>query len=139
MNEILKIEKLNKTYHSLLGETLTLKDISLSIKENSFISIIGSSGCGKSTILNILADLDNDYEGNIIFDKKRIIGYMLQEDSLFEWLTVLDNALLGLKIKRKATKENINYVKELLTKYGLKDFMNKHPSSLSGGMRQRVA
>ncbi len=139
MDEILKIENLNKTYHSLKGEVLTIKDFSLDIKENSFISIIGTSGCGKSTILNIISNLDKDYEGNIIFDRDRIVGYMLQDDSLFEWLTVLENAILGLKIQKKDTKENIEYVKNLLIKYGLKDFINKHPSHLSGGMRQRVA
>ena len=138
MDEILKIENLNKTYHSLKGEVLTIKDFSLDIKENSFISIIGTSGCGKSTILNIISNLDKDYEGNIIFDRDRIVGYMLQDDSLFEWLTVLENAILGLKIQKKDTKENIEYVKNLLIKYGLKDFINKHPSHLSGGMRQRV-
>lgn len=139
MDEILKIENLNKTYHSLKGEVLTIKDFSLDIKENSFISIIGTSGCGKSTILNIISNLDKDYEGNIKFDRDRIVGYMLQDDSLFEWLTVLENAILGLKIQKKDTKENIEYVKNLLIKYGLKDFINKHPSHLSGGMRQRVA
>lgn len=139
MDDILRIENLNKTYHSLKGEVLTIKNFTLNVKENSFISIIGTSGCGKSTILNIIADLDKDYEGNIIFDKERKVGYMLQEDSLFEWLTVFENAVLGLKVQKKNTKENIDYVKSLLIKYGLKDFINKHPSNLSGGMRQRVA
>ena len=64
---------------------------------------------------------------------------MLQEDALFPWLSVFDNACLGLKIEKKLTKENISYVKELLTKYGLEDFINKKVNDLSGGMRQRVA
>ena len=64
---------------------------------------------------------------------------MLQHDSLFSWLNILDNCLLGLKIKGLLTKNNIDYVKKLLCEYGLKDFMYSYPSSLSGGMRQRAA
>ena len=64
---------------------------------------------------------------------------MLQDDSLFDWLTILDNALLGLEIKGKKTKENINYVKNLLKTYDLDSFKDKYPKELSGGMKQRVA
>ena len=67
------------------------------------------------------------------------IGYMFQNDCLFPWLTILDNCLIGLKIQKQLTKENIDYVKQLLTNYGLKDFINSYPSNLSGGMKQRVA
>ena len=63
---------------------------------------------------------------------------MLQTDCLFSWLTILDNALLGLKINNMLTKDNINYVKELLNTYGLSEFIDSYPSSLSGGMKQRV-
>lgn len=93
----------------------------------------------ESTILNILAGLDNDYSGVVTFRKDIRVSYMLQEDALFPWLSVFDNACLGLKIEKKLTKENISYVKELLTKYGLEDFINKKVNDLSGGMRQRVA
>ena len=64
---------------------------------------------------------------------------MMQNDALFPWLNILDNATLGLKIKNIKTKENVEYTKKLLETYGLKDFMYKYPSSLSGGMKQRVA
>ena len=63
---------------------------------------------------------------------------MLQSDSLYPWLTVLENSLLGLEIEKKLTKENIKKVHELLDKYGLYDFKDKYPRSLSGGMKQRV-
>lgn len=139
MKNIVEIKNLSKTYHSISGEVLSIKKLSLNVKEGEFVSILGPSGCGKSTILNILAGLDKDYEGNIKFQKDNIIlGYMLQDDSLFDWLTVFDNAVLGLKIQKKMTRENITYVKDLLNKYGLKDFLDKYPVSLSGGMRQRV-
>ena len=63
---------------------------------------------------------------------------MFQEDALFPWLNVLDNCLLGLKIQKKVNKENIDYVKKLLEKYGLSNFEKSYPTELSGGMRQRV-
>ena len=64
---------------------------------------------------------------------------MLQEDCLFSWLNILENALLGLKINNELTDENISYVKNLLDTYGLKEFLKSYPNNLSGGMRQRVA
>lgn len=140
MNNVLRINNLSKAYYSLKGEIKAIDNFSLDVSSGDYISIIGSSGCGKSTILNILSLLDKDYDGEILFKSKDIkVGYMLQDDSLFDWLTVYQNAIIGLKIKHLLTKENIDYVKSLLIKYGLKDFMNKYPSSLSGGMRQRVA
>lgn len=139
-NNILTINNLSKTYYTKSGETLAIDNISLNIKENSITAIVGPSGCGKSTLLNIIGGLDNKTKGKITFDKnKNKIGYMFQTDCLFPWLTILDNCLIGLKIQKQLTKENIEYVKNLLSNYGLKDFINSYPSSLSGGMKQRVA
>lgn len=138
MNKILEIKNLSKKYHTKNGEIKAIDNISFDIYEEEFLCIIGSSGCGKSTLLNILANLDIASSGEIIKNKDINIGYMLQEDALFPWLTILDNALLGLKIRHELTDENIKYTKELLEKYGLGDFLEKYPSQLSGGMRQRV-
>lgn len=140
MNNILSIKNLSKTYVTKLGSIEALKNVNLDIKEGEILGILGNSGCGKSTLLSILAKLENKTSGEVNCIKKDyVVGYMLQNDALFPWLTILDNATLGLKIKKIKTKENINYVKKLLETYGLKDFMNKYPSSLSGGMKQRVA
>jgi len=138
MNSILNVKNLSKNYHTLNGEIEAVKDFNLDLHENDFVAIVGPSGCGKSTILSILSGLDHKTSGEII-NKNKKIGYMLQTDALFDWLTILDNCLLGLKIQKKLTKENKKYVLNLLNKYGLKDFINAYPSSLSGGMRQRVA
>jgi len=139
-NDILVIENLTKIYHSKNGETLAIKDLNLNIKEGEFVAIVGPSGCGKSTLLSILCNLEKKTDGNIIFPKQNLkIGYMLQEDTLFPWLNILDNSILGLKIQKKLTKENKEKVLNLLETYGLKDFINKYPNNLSGGMRQRVA
>ena len=138
MAEILNVKHLSKNYYSLEGEVKAIKDISFICNEKEFISIIGSSGCGKSTLLNIIGGLDTYNNGEIIKKNNLIIGYMLQEDALFDWLTVFENACIGLDIKNILTIENKNYVKSLLIKYGLEEFMDKYPSDLSGGMRQRV-
>lgn len=139
-NNILEIKNLSKTYHTEKKEILALKNISLNIKEKEFISIVGPSGCGKSTILTILAGIIEKTNGNIIFKKQNLkLGYMLQEDSLFPWLTVLENACLGLEIKKQLTEKQKQKVIDLLDKYGLKDFKDSYPNNLSGGLKQRVA
>lgn len=139
MNKLLEIKNLSKKYHTKNGEISAIDNISFDVYEKEFLCIIGSSGCGKSTLLNILANLDDLSSGKILKKENLNIGYMLQEDALMPWLNILDNALLGLEIRHEKTKENIAYAKELLEKYGLKDFLEKYPSQLSGGMRQRVA
>lgn len=140
MNNILEIKNLKKNYNTINGEVEAIKDITLNIKEQEILGIVGSSGCGKSTLLSILSNLEDKTSGTVNFNcNKDNIGYMMQSDALFPWLTILDNALLGLKIKHKLNKESILYTKKLLETYGLKDFINKYPDSLSGGMKQRVA
>ncbi len=136
---ILQVKNLSKTYHDLNGEIQAIHNINFDIYEKEFISIIGPSGCGKSTILSIISGVDKNYSGNILYDSNLTIGYMLQTDSLFPWRTILDNCLVGLEVKNMLTKKNKEYVIHLLKKYGLENFMNKYPSSLSGGMKQRVA
>ena len=139
-NNLLEIKNLSKIYHNKQRELLALKDITFSVKKDEFISVIGPSGCGKSTILSILADMVNKSSGTIAFNiKNPKIGYMLQEDCLFPWKTVLDNACLGLEIKGLLNKETKEKTIKLLKKYGLGDFINSYPNSLSGGLKQRVA
>lgn len=138
MNKVLEIKNISKKYYTLNEEIEAINNISLDVYEEDFIAIIGPSGCGKSTLLSILNKQEKNTDGNIYYYNKSI-GYMLQEDCLFEWLNILDNCLLGLKIKKNLTKENKQYVLYLLEKYGLKDFIYQYPKSLSGGMRQRVA
>lgn len=138
-NKLLSINNLSKSYYSLDDEIKVLDNISFDVYEGEFIGIIGPSGCGKSSILNILSNLDKDYKGNIEKDENITLGYMLQEDALFPWLTIYENAILGLKISRKLTNDKIEYVNYLLKKYGLIEFKDKYPNELSGGMKQRLA
>lgn len=137
MSNILEVKNLSKKYHTLEGEIEAISNVSFNLKDKEFIAIVGSSGCGKSTLLSILSGLVSDYKGVIKSDKS--IGYMLQTDCLLPWLTIRDNALLGLKIKNLLNEDYTLVVDNLLKKYDLWEFKDKYPSSLSGGMKQRVA
>lgn len=139
MNKLLKITNLKKIYHTKNKEIEAISDFSLTLNENEFIALVGPSGCGKSTILKILSGIEEKSDGKVEIKENTKLGYMLQEDSLFDWLTIKENCLLGLKIQNILNEENEKNVLRLLETYGLKDFINSYPSNLSGGMRQRVA
>ena len=137
---LLKIKNLSKTYYTKEKEILAIDNISFEIPKNSIIAIVGPSGCGKSSLLNIIGNLEEKTNGTIEFSQNQNkIGYMFQNDCLFPWLTILENCLLGLKLKKELTTEKKEYVLNLLKNYGLNDFINTYPTSLSGGMKQRVA
>lgn len=137
MKEVLKVKNIAKIYQAENGEVEAVRDVSFSVEEGEFVSLIGPSGCGKSTVLSIIAGLEEKTSGNIEIDGQ--IGYMLQKDSLLEWLTIYKNVLFGLEIKNIKTTENVKYVENLLKKYNLYEFKDKYPNQLSGGMRQRAA
>ncbi|MGN1208478.1 MAG: ABC transporter ATP-binding protein, partial [Christensenellales bacterium] len=157
-NPLLKIKNLSLTYHSKSGETKAVDNISFEVNDGEFVAIVGPSGCGKTTILNMLGGLIPASSGEIWLDNEQIyhnhnksesnkfvssIGYMFQKDHLFEWRTIFGNVKLGLEFDKKLSKQERkakeDYICFLLEKYGLKDFKNKYPRELSGGMRQRVA
>ncbi len=137
MKEVLKVKNISKIYQAENGEVEAVKNVSFSVEEGEFVSLIGPSGCGKSTVLSIIAGLEEKTSGDIEIDGQ--IGYMLQKDSLLEWLTIYKNVLFGLEIKNIKTTENVKYVENLLKKYNLYEFKDKYPNQLSGGMRQRAA
>lgn len=140
MNKILDIKNIKKNFNTINGEIEAISDINFSIDDGEFVAIVGTSGCGKSTLLSILANLIPATSGTIKYSiTNPIIGYMLQEDALFEHLTIFDNVLLGLKVQNKINEESKQYALGLLKKYDLEKFKDKHPKELSGGMKQRVA
>lgn len=142
---LIELRNINLTYHSIKGETEAIKELNLAINKGEFVSIVGPSGCGKSTLLNIISGLLASSSGEVIYNdssvKNRLdkMGYMFQKDYLFDWLTVWENVILGLKIKKLLTAENIDRVDKLLINYDLAKFKNHKPRELSGGMKQRVA
>ncbi len=138
MNNLIEIHNITKNYHTKEGEISAIKDFNLNLKKGEIVSIVGPSGCGKSTLLSIIANLDSDYQGEIIQHNLKI-AYMLQNAALLPYLTIYENAILGLKINHQLTKENLAYVDYLFDLYNLNDFKNNYPKSLSGGMKQRIA
>src|SRR5712692_8851327 len=132
-------------YFSLEGETEALKDITFSVAAGEFVAIIGQSGCGKSTLLSLISGILKPTAGAVLVDGKpvngptRKVAYMLQQDYLFEWRTILVNTVLGAEIQGADMGKARARAKELLTKYGLGQFLHYLPRQLSGGMRQRVA
>lgn len=139
MKPILRVNQLKKTYHTKQGETPAIDEVSFSLEPGEFIAIVGPSGCGKSTILSVLCNLLEKSGGTIETNQDTSFGYMLQQDCLFPWRTILDNCLLGLEITKQNAKENQEHVLKLLKTYGLEEFIHSYPANLSGGMRQRVA
>lgn len=143
--ELMKLEDVGLIYQSKSGETEAVKNFNLTVKDGEFIAIVGPSGCGKTTMLSIISGILKATSGKILIDGKDIsqsdayIGYMFQRDELFEWRSVWQNIMLGLEIKKNINDEQKKYANMLINKYGLKDFVNKKPRELSGGMRQRVA
>ncbi|MGD9942029.1 MAG: ABC transporter ATP-binding protein [Burkholderiaceae bacterium] len=138
-------EHVHLHYFSPAGETHALSDINLGVRAGEFITIVGQSGCGKSTLLSLLCGLIAPTQGRVLIDgvpvsgPSRKIGFMLQQDSLFEWRSVLDNVLLGAEIHGQDPAVARARAEALLERYKLADFKHHFPRQLSGGMRQRVA
>ncbi|MGN0812352.1 MAG: ABC transporter ATP-binding protein [Candidatus Coproplasma sp.] len=135
---ILSFKDVGYTYHSLSGEVNAVEHMSFDVEQGEFVAIIGPSGCGKTTILSLAAGLLSPSHGEIVRGQREF-GYMLQKDALFPWRTVENNIFLPLEIKKRNTPEMRKKALTLAEKYGLKDFLKKKPTELSGGMRQRVA
>ena len=126
-------------------DLLTLENLSFYVEKGEFVSIVGVSGCGKSTIFKLINGLLPMQEGKIsvneqsISQQKIYCGYMPQRDLLMPWLTVEKNVSLPMEIQRKSANEIEKEVKRVLTQAELYNVRKKYPHELSGGMRQRVA
>ena len=142
---VLSVEGVRQVYQTPQGETVALQDVTFSMEKGEFYSLVGPSGCGKSTLLSIIAGTLTPTAGVVRVAGQTVsgpcphIGYMLQQDNLLEWRTVRQNVLFGLEIRRRLTPAMKARADRLLETYGLAEFADRHPSQLSGGMRQRVA
>ena len=142
---IVQVNNVDLTYQAPDGEIDALHGINFEISDGEFVSIVGPSGCGKSTLLSIIAGLEPASSGSVSVDGDVVtlpspkVGYMPQKDQLFPWRTIWSNVTLGLELQHQNTAERQAYVRTLLTRYGLGEFLQKTPSQLSGGMRQRCA
>lgn len=139
MNNLLEVKNLYKNYQTINEEINVLKNINFKLKKGELLALVGPSGVGKSTLLSIISGLENKTSGKVLKDKDLVISYMLQDNSLMPYLNVLDNCLLGLKIKKKYNKESKKEIVNMLNKYGLKNYIYSYPNDLSGGQKQRVS
>lgn len=142
----LKVSDIHHTYFSKDAATEALQNINFTIEEGEFVSLLGASGCGKTTLLSIIAGLIQPTSGSVLIQGQSVlekdglsIGYMLQQDYLFPWKTIEDNVLLGLNILKKEKGNHAGLSSKLLQDVGLPNVEKKYPRELSGGMRQRVA
>ena len=141
----LEIRHLNKHYEVEGAPLQVLQGIDLRIEPGEFVSIVGTSGCGKSTLLRLIVGLEQDYQGEVLLDGRRVTGTSLdrgivfQEHRLFPWLTVQDNIALGLLNSDLTEGQKRQAVREHIALVGLKGFEGAWPHQLSGGMAQRVA
>ena len=142
----LQIRDLNQLFPRDDGSELSvLEHLSFEVHDKEFVCILGSSGCGKTTLLRLIAGLDEARSGSIILDGEEIkspspkVGFVFQEYSLFPWRTVIDNIAFGLEMKGMVKEERYRIAEHYLDLVNLTQFRNSYPSELSGGMRQRVA
>jgi NitT/TauT family transport system ATP-binding protein len=143
---MIHIADLEKRFKTRSGDTVNaLTNVNLEIRENEFISVVGPSGCGKTTLLRILAGLESASSGVIqcdgaqIFGPRPDVGVVFQQATLLPWNTVLTNVLLPARLKNDRSEATVKRAEGLLAFMGLKDFAQKYPFELSGGMQQRVS
>ena len=143
--EALTLRGVTKTFAARPEPVRALGGIDLAVGDREFVSIVGPSGCGKSTLFNIAAGLETLTEGEVWIEGHRaegqtgLVGYMPQKDLLLPWLTVLDNAVLGLRLQGVSAKAAREEASRHFDRFGLDGFERQYPSALSGGMRQRAA
>jgi nitrate/nitrite transport system ATP-binding protein len=145
-SRFLEISQLGKSYGSGTGATTIVKDFDLVLAEGEFVSIIGHSGCGKSTVLSIVAGLVESTAGAVVLAGKEVVeagpdrGVVFQAPCLLSWLSALDNVKLGVDqvFSDKTARERSDIAAHFLALVGLGDSLSKRPAELSSGMRQRV-
>lgn len=151
---VLELKNIRKSYFLGKEEFPVLKGIDLEFERGDFVSLLGESGGGKSTLMNIIGGLDRKYEGDVIVDglaqktkkekdmdayRRDTIGFIFQSFNLVSYLSVLDNILISLKMTSLSDKERHERAIELTKQVGLYEHRKKNPSQLSGGQKQRVA
>lgn len=145
-NVVLKLDNVSKSFAKVEKDEIThaLGNINLEMRSGEFISLVGTSGCGKSTILRLIAGLITPTMGRLTVNDQEITGpdpergMVFQRPTLFPWLTVEKNIAFSLKMQNKL-KGNEDKVERMLRLIGLEDFKDDYPGQLSGGMAQRVA
>ncbi len=136
-NPVISLRRVTKTFGSGRGAVTALHDVDVDVEDGEFVCLIGASGCGKSTILNLVAGLDDPSSGTV--DVHGRTALMFQEAALFPWLTVAANVELPMRLAGMAKSDRRARAEQLLEAVHLDGFAKKRPHQLSGGMRQRGA
>ena len=154
MNEILKIENLEKYYGGKSNITKAIDDLSFSVSKGEYVGIMGASGCGKTTLLNCISTIDTPTAGHIYIDGQDIsqlkskklaafrrekLGFIFQDFNLLDTLTAFENIALALTISNTPVKDVEPKVNAIARKLGITEVLQKYPYQMSGGQKQRVA
>jgi len=141
----IQIEHVSKVFGANGDRMVVLRDVECHVRDGEFVSVLGESGCGKTTLLRLVAGLLAPTAGHILVDgipvtaPRREMGFVFQQPVLLDWRTVLDNVLLPVEILRLDRAAHAAGARDLLALMGLQDFASHRPPQLSGGMQQRVA
>lgn len=147
MNErkkVIECKHVSKTFYSMAGDNLVVDDLNFNVYENEFVVLFGPGQCGKSTILNLIAGLEQPTSGEIIVSGEKVSGpspkrgMVYQTTNLFMWYTVMQNVEFGPKMRGIPKKERRELAQKYIDMVGLKGFEKHYPVKLSGGMQQRV-
>ena len=154
MNEVLKLEHIQKYYGNGENVTKAIQDISFSVQEGEFVGIMGASGSGKTTLLNCISTIDTVSTGHIYLDgtdvteinekqiarfRRKNLGFVFQDFNLLDTLTISENIALALTINKIPASEIDGRVRELTGKLNITDILDKYPYQVSGGQKQRCA
>ncbi len=144
---VVDLAGVTKIYETASGDRVhALKDINLTLDDGEFVSVVGASGCGKTTLLRIIGGLEEKYGGELTLhgraaasSSRQNVGIVFQDANLLPWRNILQNVLLPTQVLRLDKRASIARAQELIALVGLKGFENKYPFELSGGMRQRIS
>jgi len=154
MENILKIESIEKYYGNKSSLTKAINDISFDVEKGEFVAIMGASGSGKTTLLNVISTIDKVTAGHIYVGGEDItklkgnslnkfrreeLGFIFQDFNLLDTLTAYENIALALSIQNIGVKEIEEKIKKVARELNIKDILNKYPYQMSGGQKQRVA
>ncbi|MBE3596803.1 MAG: ABC transporter ATP-binding protein [Hydrogenibacillus sp.] len=139
------LENVDLVYVTHRGAHMALRGVSFTVLPGEFVTLVGKSGGGKSTVLSLIAGLIRPSRGVVAVDGETVVGpsskvgYMLQQDYLLPWRSILDNVLYGVELRRRVRPDDIDRARALIAEVGLVGTERRRPHELSGGMRQRAA